>query len=111
MRDSLQPPFGSREERVAYNESWARELNRARLEWQAGGGTIGFRCECARVDCDALIELTASEWADVRSEGNRFAVFPGHATGDVESVVAEDDRFWIVEKHGKAGEVAEKLAD
>ena len=45
-----------------------------------------------------------------RAEPNRFAVAPHHVADDVEAVVKQHSRFWLVEKLGGAGEVAEKLA-
>ena len=46
----------------------------------------------------------------VRSEPNRFAVTPGHVAKGFEAVVKECDGFWLVQKFGEAGEVAEALA-
>ena len=46
----------------------------------------------------------------VRAEPNRFAVAPHHVADDVEAVVEKHSRFWLVEKLGEAGEVAEELA-
>jgi hypothetical protein len=100
----------SQEERIAYNEAWCRDLNKRKVEWmKSGDPAAGFRCECWRMDCGARIPLSGQEWQEVRSRANRFAVAPGHTTADVEEVVTEYRHFWIVEKHGKAGEVAEKL--
>jgi hypothetical protein len=110
MADSFQPPLGSREERAAYNESWARDVNSARAEWQSGS-MLGFRCECETIGCAQLIDLEPSEWERIRAKPNRFVIAPGHdGPGDMESVVERGDRFWVVEKHGEAGRVAEELA-
>jgi hypothetical protein len=46
----------------------------------------------------------------VRSRGNRFAVAPGHIADDGEKLVKEYPHFWMVEKRGVAGEIAESLA-
>jgi hypothetical protein len=46
----------------------------------------------------------------VRSRPNRFAVAPDHVADNIEAVVEERSRFWLVEKYGKAGQVAEELA-
>ncbi len=111
MQDSLQPPLGSREERIAYNESWARGLNERKADWMRQGYVAaGFRCECWRAECDVRIPLTAADWDQVRSRPNRFAVSPGHLSPDVETVVEEQPDFWIVDKLGEAGRVAEELA-
>jgi hypothetical protein len=101
----------SREERMARNEAWCRDLNERKAEWiKSGHLAAGFRCECWRVDCGVRLRLSGREWQEVRSLPNRFAVAPGHtAAGDVEEVVKEYPHFWLVEKRGKAGDVAERL--
>jgi hypothetical protein len=111
VAESFQPSFGSREERIAYNEAWCRHLNERKAKWmERGDPTAGFRCECWRMDCGARIPLSGGEWQEVRSRPNRFAVAPGHIAAQLESVVEEYPHFWLLEKHGEAGDVAEKLA-
>jgi hypothetical protein len=101
----------SQEERMAYNEALCRDLNERKAEWmKSGQPTAGFRCECWRIDCGARIRLSWPEWEEVRSKANRFAVAPEHTADEVEQVVREFPHFWIVEKRGEAGDVAEKLA-
>jgi hypothetical protein len=101
----------SKEERVAHNEAFFRDLNERKAEWiKSGQPTAGFRCECWRIDCGARIRLSWPEWEEVRSKANRFAVAPEHIDIEVEEVVREFPHFWIVEKRGEAGDVAEKLA-
>jgi len=109
--EQLQPPFGSRDERIAYNEDWTRRLNERKAEWMENGYlSAGFRCECSEPECAVRIRLSGRDWRKVRSRPNRFAVAPGHVCADIETVVEEGSHFWIVDKHGKAGDVAEKLA-
>jgi hypothetical protein len=77
----------------------------------AGGDlAAGFRCECWRLDCGARIPLSGTDWREVRSRANRFAVAPGHAGSLYETVVKEYPHYRLVEKRGEAGEVAEGLA-
>jgi hypothetical protein len=110
VEESL-PPTGSREERIAYNEDWSRRLNERKAAWLENGYlAAGFRCECWEPNCAERISLSGREWRQVRSRSNRFAVAPGHVSSDIETVVEEHPNFWIVDKQGKAGEVAEKLA-
>ena len=104
----------SRAERIAENEAFCRDLNKGRHDWLRSGLQVaGFRCECWRLDCGVRIQLSRREWEEVRSRAERFAVAPGHTATDVEpgveAVVKEYEHFWIVEKRGKAGEVAENL--
>jgi hypothetical protein len=110
-KDSLQPPASSREERIAYNEDWSRQLNERKAEWLDDGYVAaGFRCECWEPNCAERIRLSGPEWRKVRSRDNRFAVAPGHVSGEIEIVVEEHRSFWIVDKKGKAGQVAKELA-
>jgi hypothetical protein len=111
VADSIQPPSFSREERIAHNEAWCRDLNERKADWlKSGLAVAGFRCECWRMDCADRIRLSWGEWQEVRSEPTRFAVAPGHLASDLEAVVEEYPHFWLVEKQGAAGKVAEKLA-
>lgn len=96
---------------MAYNEDWSRRLNERKAEWiEDGFVAAGFRCECWKPDCGVRIRLSGSEWRKVRAEPNRFAVAPGHVNADMECVIEEHPEFWIVDKLGRSGEVAEKLA-
>jgi hypothetical protein len=108
--EGLQPPFGSREERIAYNEAWCRSLNERKAQWMESGlATAGFRCECWQLDCGSRFQLSPEEWKEARARSNRFAVAPGHVDGEVEAVVKKYPRFWLVEKQGEAGDVASEL--
>ncbi len=103
----------SQEERIAENEAFCRDLNKSKHDWLRSGLQVaGFRCECWRIDCGVRIQLSRREWEEVRSRAERFAVAPGHLATDVEPgvevVVNEYEHFWIVEKRGKAGDVAAK---
>lgn len=102
--------FGSREERVAYNEARSRELNERNAErTENGQPATEFRCECGHAECFELIPLSESEWKEVRSESTRFAVVPRHVAVGVEVVTKQYPHAWFVEKRGRAGEVAEAL--
>jgi hypothetical protein len=108
---TLPPRFGSREERIAYNEAWSRSLNERRAEWAAGDeARPSFRCECWQQDCMERIPLSRQDWELVRAEPNRFAVAPDHVAADFEAVVKALPHFWLIEKFGKAGQITEELA-
>ena len=101
----------SHEKRIAYNEAWFRDLNERKADWlQSGHPAAGFRCECWMMDCGARIQLSGSEWQELRAKPNRFAVAPGHIAPELEIVVKEHPNYWLVEKQGEAKKVAEKLA-
>ena len=111
VADSPQPLFGSREKRIAYNEDWCRDVNERKAESMKSGDPVaGFRCECWHANCAERIPLSGREWQEVRARPNRFAVAPGHVAVELEAVVEEYPHFWLIEKHGEAGDVAEKLA-
>jgi hypothetical protein len=65
-----------------------------------------FVCECDDTSCAESLEITEAEYADVRADGARFVVLPGHQLPDVERVVDGNGRFLVVEKVGAAAEVA-----
>lgn len=111
MSEPFQMPFTSREERLAHNEAWARSLNERRAEWVRGREELTeFRCECFDRDCTERVRLSAEEWRMSRAEPNRFVVAPDHVAEKVEAVITSRRRFWLVEKFGEAGRVAEELA-
>lgn len=108
--DSSKAPFGSREERAAYNEALCRQLNERKAHWMEHGlQTAGFRCECATLNCGSRFPLSQEQWEEARARPDRFAVAPGHVARDVEVVVKEFPDFWLVEKRGEAAEIVEEL--
>jgi hypothetical protein len=110
--ESLEPRFGSREERIAYNEAWSRSLNERRAQWAEGHeARPSFRCECWQHGCRERIPLSRGDWEMIRAEPSRFAVAPGHVAENFEAVIKAFPRFWMVEKFGRAGEIAAQLAN
>jgi hypothetical protein len=96
--------------RVSANESVFREVNEAieRGLWQGEEGSlVAFRCECASLACDRMVDLTPIEYEHVRADPRRFLVLPGHELAIVERVVERHERYIVVEKQAKAGEAAE----
>ena len=45
----------------------------------------------------------------MREHGDRFLVAPGHNLPDIEQSSSETDGWWVIEKEGAAGELAEEL--
>ena len=102
---------GKKQRRAASNEAMIRDVNEGieRGQWPGDEDTpVGFRCECAQLGCNRLVELTVREYEEVRSHPRRFVVLPGHEMTDVETVVATRPGYVIVEKRDQAGEVAER---
>jgi hypothetical protein len=98
-------------ELIGHNEDVFRELNE-RIEqghWPAEPSTTAaFRCECASLGCNLLVELTLAEYERVRADARRFLVAPGHELPVAETVRERHDGYLVVEKIGRAGEVAEE---
>ena len=90
-----------RERRLGENEILYREVNeRVReLNDQFGAADhIEFVCECARLDCTERVGMSKAEYEQVRADGARFAVVPGHEDLRIEHVVARNERFFTIEK-------------
>ncbi len=89
----------------AINEKMA-ELSRAR---QAISETNVIACECASAECAETLSIAPDEYEAVRKHPNRFAVLPGHAYADVESIVDEHAAYVVVEKVAAASAMTEAL--
>jgi hypothetical protein len=97
------------QERLGANEAVFREINEGieRGQWPGEEDSpVGFRCECARLGCNDLIELTPREYERVRANPRRFIVSPGHERLDVEKVVERHPGYLVVEKIERAAEQA-----
>jgi hypothetical protein len=97
--------------RVAANETLLRDVNEAieRGQWPGQeNDRVGFRCECARLGCDQVIELTIGEYEEVRAHSRRFAIAEGHQLHEEEETIVDSGIGWVVvEKRERAGEIAE----
>jgi hypothetical protein len=98
------------ERRIAANEALVRDVNEAiaRGQWPGDPEAVGFRCECAMLGCNDVIELTPSEYERVRAHPRRFVIVPGHDQPQVEKVVETRPGYAVVEKVEEAGQEAEK---
>jgi hypothetical protein len=95
-------------DRIARNEAIFREVNeRVADVMDSESRMTNFLCECGNLDCTEEISLTDAEYGKLRSNPATFAVVPGHALEDVETVIEETDRFQIVEKHPREAAIAE----
>ncbi len=93
------------QERMSANESVFREINEGieRGQWPGEeDAPIGFRCECARLGCNELVELSVRDYERVRSDARRFIVVPGHERPEVEVVVDRTGGYLVVEKVDQA---------
>jgi hypothetical protein len=98
------------QQRLSANEVVFRDVNEGiqRGQWPGEpAAPVGFRCECARLGCNELIELTLAEYEQIRSDPRRFVMVDGHEIPSVETVVQMLRGYVIVEKRDAAGEWAE----
>ena len=98
--------------RIAANEDAFREVNEgiARGQWPGEqDAPLAFRCECARLGCNDLVEVTIRKYESVRRHPRRFLVVTGHELPDLEKVVESGAGYLVVEKNDDAGESAESL--
>jgi predicted ThiF/HesA family dinucleotide-utilizing enzyme len=95
-------------QRIAMNEATFRKVNEGMEVSQQPGGLLTFICECGRLGCTQLLELTRAEYEELRGDPRRFAVLAGHEIDDVERVVERHDRYLVVEK---AGDVESEIVE
>jgi hypothetical protein len=96
--------------RLASNEGVFREVNEGieRGQWPGEEDrAVRFRCECARLGCNLLVELTLSAYEQVRSHPRRFVMIDGHQVPELETVVQREPGYVVVEKLDEAGEKAQ----
>jgi hypothetical protein len=95
-------------DRIARNEAIFREVNERVADVKDSEARMtNFLCECGNLDCVEEISLTDVEYKKLRSNPATFAVVPGHALEDVETIIERNDRFQIVEKHPREAAIAE----
>lgn len=61
---------------------------------------IPFVCECVDESCMSAVDLTIEEYRAVSSQPGRYAVVPGHAGAEGETVAERHDRYQVVERTG-----------
>src|SRR3712207_482549 len=99
-------------ERKAKNEAVFREVNErigdAAVEFGVPGDAT-FVCECGDAGCTERVSIPLRRYNQIRGDGRRFVILPGHEDPAVERVVDRSGRFSVVEKIGAAGTTAEQL--
>jgi hypothetical protein len=103
-------------ERIAKNDSIFRDANesirRAVGELGVEGQQVPFICECADPGCTRVALLDLDVYERIRSNPRWFMNVTGHEESEdaVGEIVESRNGYAIVEKRGRAGEVAEELA-
>jgi hypothetical protein len=95
--------------RVARNEAIFRDVNEAIQSgrWPGEKEVAPFRCECGLFGCARLVELKVSEYERIRTHPRRFLVAIDHNLPEAEIIVERHAGYLVIEKQGRAGEVAE----
>jgi hypothetical protein len=83
---------GGSEERLGFNEAAFRSVNAA-IEAGTDADRLTLVCECGRLGCNRLIQISRSEYEAVRAHPRRFFLLPDHT-------------LLAVEKVGEAGDAA-----
>lgn len=99
------------QERLARNETMFRDVNEAIRSgrWPGENAAHGaFRCECANLGCNELIDLSVDEYERVRANDKLFVLAPGHQRPEIEEVLEDHGRYLVVEKRGDGRGVAER---
>lgn len=99
------------ERRLSRNEALYRKVNESieRGVWPGEGQeTVRFRCECARVTCNAPVEMTVEDYEAVRENPRRFLLCQGHEVPGLDVVVERRRGYLVVEKEGPGGAEAEE---
>ncbi|MBV8599051.1 MAG: hypothetical protein JO017_09535 [Actinobacteria bacterium] len=101
--------------RAAKNEGLFREVNERIVELEENFGRrpderTEFVCECSIADCIERVPLTLEEYQSVREQATYFLVVPGHVDEEHERVIKDGGHYFVVEKTGLAGEIAEEDA-
>jgi hypothetical protein len=103
----------SQEERIAQNDSTFRAANEEIASYASNhefSERVPFICECATESCLTVVNLSLPEYEEVRATPTRFFVAPGHQGSEGAVSMLEDrERYLLVEKGGRAGEVATEL--
>jgi len=103
--------MSDREERMARNETTARQINEDIEDAQpsSGPGLLRIVCECGDRDCSRVIAISVPEYESVRADPTHFAVVKGHEVPAIEDVVGGTDRYTVVRKRpGVPAEIAEE---
>jgi hypothetical protein len=99
-------------ERIGKNEAVFRDVNERIEAGQLPADAdklVAFCCECARLGCNQLVEVSIATYEVVRSNSRRFLLAVGHEVDGVEVIVGSGDDYIVVEKIGDAGRVAQSM--
>jgi hypothetical protein len=90
--------------RIGLNEAVFRQVNE-RIEDLSdtfGLNQLDLLCECGDASCTSRIEMSRTQYEELRSDSTTFAVVSGHEIPDVEEVVSRQGSFDVVRKTAAA---------
>jgi hypothetical protein len=87
-------------ERRATTEALFRDVNEriAESTERFDGDRTEFVCECSDPNCTHRVQVSLTQYEEVRDEPTTFLVVPGHEHDDIERVVSDRGSFRIVDK-------------
>ena len=98
------------EEKAARTQALFREVNERVVGITEGqvlpSEQMDVLCECCDPSCTESLSLSLDEYERIRSEPTLFPIKSGHENLEIEFVVEANERFAVVDKVGRAGEVA-----
>jgi transcription initiation factor TFIID subunit TAF12 len=88
-------------QKIARTEALFREVNEriAETAERFDADSTKFVCECADPTCTHRVDASLEQYEEVREDGTRFLLVPGHEDERVEAVVRRVDGHAIVQKH------------
>lgn len=86
--------------RIARTESLFREVNERIAETadRFGADDAEFVCECADAGCGERLYAQLDEYEQVRADGVRFLVAPGHEEAEFERVLHSKPEYQVIAK-------------
>jgi hypothetical protein len=98
--------------RIARTESLFRDVNEriAEVSERLGSREAEFVCECADAGCGERVEVPLHEYEQVRADGARFLVAPGHEDPELEHVLMRKREHQVIAK-SKDPRLAEAARD
>lgn len=86
--------------RIARTESLFRDVNEriAEVADRLGSDDAEFVCECSDAGCGERVEVPLHEYEQVREDGARFLVAPGHEEPAYEHVLMRRPEHQVIAK-------------
>ena len=87
--------------RIGRTQSLFRDVNEriAEIADRLGSDDAEFVCECADPNCSERVEVTLLEYEQVRTDGTRFLVAPGHDEPAFEHVLKRRGSHDVIAKN------------